>query len=380
MHKKKLRAGGCAFRQTAVIGFLAACFAVPLVLSAQVPGPTRAVDCVVTVTSPRAGDRWEEGDTTTIAWQKSGLECAGRVYIELFKSGVLFDEIRPIPLNDDQAVSAIWTVPPYLGTGDDFTIGVRYDYNAWGESAPFTIHSSYRHPRGWWVFPVASNTAGANGTNWKTDLVYYNPQSFDVHAFLFYCESGQDNTAAQAVTLLVPSMQAVKVQDVVGGLLARPGTFGFLTMQLHWIGPQVNVPLSTTLRVYNDQGGKGTFGQEVQGLLYSQALRKGWNGTLINLTQTDRFRTNIGFSSHVGSAVTVSYTAFRGDRTPLGEGVVELPPFGHVQVNEVLRRFTAEPLDNAFITVTSATEQAEYFAYASVVDNLTGDPGFVLAQ
>jgi hypothetical protein len=63
----------------------------------------------------------------------------------------------------------------------------------------------------------------------------------------------------------------------------------------------------------------------------------------------------------------------------LDERRVTLPPFGFHQVNRVLSGLAGGEHAAAMATVRSDSEGARYFAYASVIDNRSGDPVFVPA-
>ena len=58
----------------------------------------------------------------------------------------------------------------------------------------------------------------------------------------------------------------------------------------------------------------------------------------------------------------------------LGTVPVTLPPFGYQQLNRVFSLVTGGNVDDGYAVVRTTTGLGRFFAYASVVDNLTGDP------
>ncbi len=68
---------------------------------------------------------------------------------------------------------------------------------------------------------------------------------------------------------------------------------------------------------------------------------------------------------------------FAADGSSLGEFQLQVEPFASVQVNNVFSRKGLDDVSDAFAVVSSATDGAAFFAYASVVDNGTNDPIFV---
>jgi hypothetical protein len=112
-------------------------------------------------------------------------------------------------------------------------------------------------------------------------------------------------------------------------------------------------------------------------------------------TQTDDFRYNVGIlnASDPQTSITVSLQPFRpnGEPFPDLEGnpivsVTQLPPLGHVQLNEVLLTSfgiaSAEQvmIKVAFVAWTStSTDPIPAFAtYGSVIDDRSNDPTTVL--
>ncbi len=51
-----------------------------------------------------------------------------------------------------------------------------------------------------------------------------------------------------------------------------------------------------------------------------------------------------------------------------------LEPFEYEQLNRVFERVTDDDVDDGYAVLTTSTPGGAFFAYASVVDNLTGDP------
>ena len=53
---------------------------------------------------------------------------------------------------------------------------------------------------------------------------------------------------------------------------------------------------------------------------------------------------------------------------------IDLQPFSNHQWNQAYRHITNETIDFGFVDVWSDTEGAGFLAYASIIDNQTGDP------
>jgi hypothetical protein len=133
--------------------------------------------------------------------------------------------------------------------------------------------------------------------------------------------------------------------------------------------------LIITSRTYN-LGPNGTFGQGIAAVDREEALTSG-GGTLrlIALTNSPRYRTNVGITELLGEPATVGitlYDQFGGE--VLGFRRVTVPAFGHFQENV----FESMGLGGSAVFAATAVIQVSdgaggVTAYASTVDNTTGD-------
>lgn len=216
-----------------------------------------------------------------------------------------------------------------------------------------------------YMIPDTAHTAGSLGTNWVSDVVLNNPGGRTATATLYYLEKDVDNSGALGWKVTVPAWQSVKLLDVVEDTFARSSSSGAIL-----IGADRD--LVVTSRTYNDAA-SGTYGQYIEGYSSHQAITAGEQVRLIQLSRNANYRTNIGLASAVGSKVDVKLDLYRANGSLLGTKTVTLQPYGFTQLNDVLWVY-ATTLDDAFATVQSSKTGAAYFAYASVIDNRTGDP------
>lgn len=140
-------------------------------------------------------------------------------------------------------------------------------------------------------------------------------------------------------------------------------------------------------RIFNNQivNGRGTFGQFVPGMLRSQALQQGLlvgignigaNGASSVGGQT--FRTNVGFFNPNDTPTTVALELRDSNGNLLGNTTVTLAPWMHEQLplsgtNGVFSAITSDiPTSTLFFLSGNPI-----FAYASVIDNVSGDASFI---
>jgi hypothetical protein len=127
-----------------------------------------------------------------------------------------------------------------------------------------------------------------------------------------------------------------------------------------------------TSRTYN-QTAEGTFGQYLPALSTSSCLDQGAVGYLLQLKGTDDFRSNVGFANLSGTSTQVRLTLYDDYGTAMGEPLdVTVGAGAWSQVNDIFAATGSGSLALAYASV-EVTSGNSLWAYASVVDNHTGD-------
>ncbi len=219
---------------------------------------------------------------------------------------------------------------------------------------------------------AAASAPGANGTFFVTDARVFNPDATaTITVQLAFLAANTDNSGAAEVPITVAPRQAVALDDILQSVFQIGGSGG--------VRLRSNRPFLATSRTYNiGDGSSGTFGQFIPGLAPDQALPQGILLQVANDAASSGFRSNVGFVNPSGATVTVTLRVFdASSATLLGEHSRTLPPYAFSQVNNVFNAIGAAEtvVDNATVEFTAS---APVFAYASVVDNTSGDPIFVL--
>ncbi len=81
-----------------------------------------------------------------------------------------------------------------------------------------------------------------------------------------------------------------------------------------------------------------------------------------------------------GAALGLTVDLYTAAGVKLGSFSDSLPPYGYKQVDKVFERVTAQPVTDGYAIVRTTTAGGAFVAYASVVDNVTGDPVLVVPQ
>jgi len=222
---------------------------------------------------------------------------------------------------------------------------------------------------GVYMVPAAAHAGGLNQTLWVTDLFLLNPGSEVVTAHLEFLPEAEGGTAGEAEEELAPGL-AVEFQDVVASLLGTAGSGAIRIV--------ASDELVIASRTYN-LAPQGTYGQGIPGALLETGTPPHGVARLIGLAGNDAFRTNIGLASADTTVTPIAIDLFDAQGTLLASQQHQLPPRSWWQLNEVFASSGLSGIEGATAEVRHLGEEGTIFAYASVVDQHTGDPTYVTA-
>ncbi len=215
---------------------------------------------------------------------------------------------------------------------------------------------------------AVASTPGAAETYFVSDVAIANTAGAAELLFIF-TPSGENGTSQfSAVRVDAPAGESFVIEDVVRTLFVAEGT-GALEIR----GP-ASVRVSS--RTYN-RAAEGTFGQGIP--VVDRVAGPGERLFLTQLRRNLDFRTNVGLveTSGRGSKVLITLRDRRG--VAAGSVTVTLLPFTHRQLS-VASFATLSEIDEGWIEVEVTGTDGSVAAYASVVDNRTGDSVFVPAE
>jgi hypothetical protein len=220
-----------------------------------------------------------------------------------------------------------------------------------------------------WI-AAAAHSEGVGGSVWRTDATMVNTSEVDLVATVAFFPADQDNSDPASVEVDVAATTSVRLDDVLASAFAADGS-GALRVSVD------TASLAVTSRTYNLTD-NGTYGQFIPAVPAGRAIDQGETAMVIQLRRNDDFRTNVGVVSLTADAITVEASYHAGDGTVVGTASYELPPLAFHQDNDAIPG--TEDLDGGFVELTSSTVGARFLAYASVVDNGSGDPVYIPAS
>jgi hypothetical protein len=224
--------------------------------------------------------------------------------------------------------------------------------------------------------PAAANAEGANQTQWRTDL-QVKAQGGEAAAFtLELLESRTNNSDPMSLEYSVAAGESKRLGNVLEAAFGYSGTAALRITATEG-------RITATSRTYNDDPA-GTYGQTVPAVEVENGVGVEGQSTLILLSRSPDpsigFRTNLGLVNLTDSTIAIEIDVFNADGTAIGTLFKNLKPFEHRQFNDVFDMVGAGDVADGYAVVRTSTEDGSFLAYASVVDNGSGDAVFILGS
>jgi hypothetical protein len=228
-----------------------------------------------------------------------------------------------------------------------------------------SISSGKKHQ----LVPVIAKAKGGYGSNWKTSLSIYNQESSSQNISLdFY-------TGNSKYTKTINDFQKNN-QISYGDLITEvfPEVQGNASGSLH-INSTNGLILAS--RTYNDQGEKGTYGQFIPSASEESLLKVNESGFISQILSNSYFRTNMGFTEFEGKNTQLKVEIYSSEGSKLGEKVYSVEGYKNLQINSIFEDIgISGDISYSYAKITCLSG-GSVFAYASVVDNKTGDAIFI---
>ncbi|HHQ48798.1 MAG TPA: hypothetical protein ENK19_07935, partial [Acidobacteria bacterium] len=247
--------------------------------------------------------------------------------------------------------------------------------------------------KGDFLVSAAANIPGEKGTHWQTDLCIFNPNGdaqATVHVlFLPEAISGPaepvDLTPQGAV---IHEHGTLCLADV---LASESDSKGALRVQVE--NPELlDIPVVVTSRTYTKQpDGEGTYGQNVPGQVVSTGpVRELVIGGLQHYTNEDGsgYRTAVGLVNQTDKAIGgINIYIYTNEGTEIGPYRTGVFANGFVQIDRIVEKIlgSGNQLHDFSVVIRFADADGnegvakQVSAYASIVDNVTGDAVFIPA-
>ncbi len=216
----------------------------------------------------------------------------------------------------------------------------------------------------WYLVPSVASNKGLSGTYWRTDLAILNPYPWKVITVkVRLLKEKVDNTAAAYQELTVPAGGQLLLVDVVK---SQFGFEGKGALELRGAGGE---RFSAVARTYNTAT-SGTYGQAIDG--QSFVSEQGGIAFTAGVRNGGGFRANIGAVNASAVAITLLAEVIDATGVLRATKTFSLLPWSTEQV--AVGSFAGEIASCSIRWRCTSTDAGiEWVAYASVVDNASGD-------
>ena len=223
-----------------------------------------------------------------------------------------------------------------------------------------------------YVVPGIADLNGG-GASWRSDMRIFNGGANTVSVTLAYVPQPGNNGTDTTATFTLKPGEVHAIDNAIQSVFGLTNTGGSVVITTDTLSSLV-----ATARTYN-QTANGTYGQFIPGISPQESVGNG-DRTLqiLQLESSTRFRTNIGVTETSGQETTVLVTAIPSDSKFTAQTQITLAPNEFRQFS--LDAFGLGTLYNARVTVKVIGGGGKVTAYGSVIDQVTQDPTYVLAQ
>lgn len=223
--------------------------------------------------------------------------------------------------------------------------------------------------------PVVANTPGVNGTYWRSDVSVLNINDWNTSIVLVLLPEIRDGSQVfdprVSDTIQLPANSQLTMANVLQsefGLINKKGALSVLSLD--------GSPLVMSSRVYTFDGDGGSFGQDIHAILVAN---EAWAP---GLREDSLFRTNVGVFLPAdplpGAPVAFTVTVYEADGDVAGEGTMTFNQAGVQQRN--VQAFGVDNLLEGYVVFRCNDPGTAWYAYASVVDQSTGDAVYRAAR
>ncbi len=224
-----------------------------------------------------------------------------------------------------------------------------------------------------WILPSSARAAGQGGTFFTTSLTIANLAPTDANFVLKFLGNNTDGRSGPERTFTLGAGMSVTYADVLGTVFGFSSNYGAIQIrsstQMMSIVGQTSTPA----------GSGGSYGQSVPAVPLAEVIPAGQARSIIAIREDNAFRTNLILANATEGILQVNVSIFSESGAVLGSKQYLLPALGMTQVTRVVRDIgIAGNIVGARISLSTFTTGGGFAAYASAIDNITGDPRTLL--
>ncbi len=226
------------------------------------------------------------------------------------------------------------------------------------------------------ILPAAAQTAGDQQTSWRSDLRLYNPSASSILVTLEFLPPYGDDQTYQPQEFTVLAHGTLWIENVISLFAQETATQGAVVIT--YTGDVAPAVISRTYT--SDPSGEtaGTYGQQIPAALDTSLAQPGEVLYLTGVEHDASYRTNIGLVNPSDSVATFEVTYHSENGALTSKKTIPLAPKHYVQMS-LPAAVGLEGMDLKGSVEVRLTGGGGATAWASVVDQVSGDPIFIQA-
>jgi hypothetical protein len=227
-----------------------------------------------------------------------------------------------------------------------------------------------RPSSGQFLIPVAGAQAGNGGTFFRSDITIVNYRPADQRIRLQWLPQDVNGGSGTPIVITIAASSGIASEDFVTNVMQRSGLGAILVTAIDANGFfDSRAQLVGTSRIWTPQPGtSGTTSQSLPSI--STGDISSTTLGILGARRDARYRTNVGivnFSSDLQTYRVVVFGSFGSEVRQIDVQPLSMVLFG------VTGAASTTPLQIQVQNLTTTAPQSAYVAYASSVDNITGD-------
>jgi hypothetical protein len=219
------------------------------------------------------------------------------------------------------------------------------------------------------LIPAAGSVQGSNGTFFRSDVTFANFNGVTQNLGVGWLQTGKDNSSSPLTFFTIPANSIITVNDFVATTLKTSGLGGLLVLAFDDTGKNTDTEafIDGFSRIWTPQpGSAGTVSQSFPAVSLFDAVGD-FTAFALGLRQDADYRTNVGVVNLDSVVHTWTITSLNTNATM----TLQVQPFSLSQTG-VPASFAGSSGNLSLAYDVTGTDFT-WSAYASSVDNLTGD-------
>jgi hypothetical protein len=224
-----------------------------------------------------------------------------------------------------------------------------------------------------YVVPGVATLDAGSGNRWRSDMRLFNSSSSAQAATLTF--SPQGSAATQSVPVTLAAGEVRSLDDVLRSTFGADNAGGSVAVTTNEASK-----LAVTARTYFDTG-SGTFGQYIPAFTETGGTGTGERAQqILQVEQSDHFRTNLGLVELAGASATVEIKALIPELKVSPTITLELQPNQFIQYGSILAQLGYPTVYNSRLAIRVTAGSGRVAGYGCLIDSASGDPTYIPSQ